>query len=203
MRIRINFSLLLGMAALLASVSSAKLAQAQSGAPADKQPRTELAIAYDFVRSNAPPDSCGCFNLNGGSATFAWPARPGHFALVADATVTHAGGISKSGYSLTMSTFTAGGRYLLPTGRSQLRPFVQGLIGVAHASGSLVEGDTPAASNSGAALAANIGGGLDLRVNRRFSLRMLDADYLLTRFDNGTNDHQNNLRLSAGVVFHF
>jgi hypothetical protein len=29
------------------------------------------------------------------------------------------------------------------------------------------------------------------------------ADYYLTRFDNGTNDHQNNLRIAVGVVVRF
>ena len=46
-------------------------------------------------------------------------------------------------------------------------------------------------------------GGLDLRVNPRFSIRLVEADYLLTTFDNGSNNHQNNLRVSAGVVIHF
>jgi hypothetical protein len=33
-------------------------------------------------------------------------------------------------------------------------------------------------------------------------VRLIDADYLLTTFDNGSNNHQNNLRISAGVVVH-
>jgi hypothetical protein len=31
----------------------------------------------------------------------------------------------------------------------------------------------------------------------------LEADNLLTTLDNGTNNHQNNLRISAGLVVHF
>jgi hypothetical protein len=31
-------------------------------------------------------------------------------------------------------------------------------------------------------------------------LRAFEADYYLTRFDNGVNDHQNNLRIAAGVI---
>jgi hypothetical protein len=42
-----------------------------------------------------------------------------------------------------------------------------------------------------------------LRANRRFSIRLIEADYLLTTVDNGSNDPQNNLRISAGVVVHF
>ena len=44
---------------------------------------------------------------------------------------------------------------------------------------------------------------IDLRASRRFAVRLIEADYLLTTFDNGTNNHQNNLRVSAGVVLHF
>jgi hypothetical protein len=34
-------------------------------------------------------------------------------------------------------------------------------------------------------------------------LTLVEADHLLTTFDNGSNNHQNNLRISAGVVIHF
>jgi hypothetical protein len=49
--------------------------------------------------------------------------------------------------------------------------------------------------------AANIGGGLDLRAGPQFSIRLVAADYLLTTFDKGSNNHQNNIRIGAGIVF--
>jgi outer membrane immunogenic protein len=94
-------------------------------------------------------------------------------------------------------------RYLPPMPHSSLQPFGQVLLGLAHSSGTLVQGSNPGAANAGAAFAANLGGGLDLRVTPRFSVRLVEADYLLTTFDNGSNNHQNNLRISAGVVIHF
>jgi hypothetical protein len=87
-------------------------------------------------------------------------------------------------------------------GHSTLQPFGQVLAGLAHSSGTLVQGSSPGAANAGAAFAAIFGGGVDLRATRRFSVRLIDADYLLTTFDNGSNNHQNNLRISAGVVVH-
>jgi hypothetical protein len=50
-----------------------------------------------------------------------------------------------------------------------------------------------------------IGGGVDYRLTNRFSLRPLQVDYLLTRFNEGTpnNQSQNNLRASTGIVIHF
>jgi hypothetical protein len=86
---------------------------------------------------------------------------------------------------------------------SPLQPFGQVLAGLAHSSGTLVQGSNPGAGNAGAAFAANLGGGLDLGATRRFSVHLIEADYLLTTFDNGSNDHQNSVRVSAGVVVHF
>ncbi len=166
-------------------------------------PRAELALGYSYLHGNAPPGGCGCFNLNGGNATFAWPLKTGRFAMVGDATIAHADGISSSGYGLTLSTYTVGARFMPPIAHWSLQPFGQALIGLAHSGGTLVQGQAAKVSNAGAAFAANLGGGLDLRLSRRFSWRVVEADYLLTTFDNGSNDHQNNLRISAGAVFHF
>jgi hypothetical protein len=47
------------------------------------------------------------------------------------------------------------------------------------------------------------GGGLDLKLTHRWGLRAGEVDYYLTRFDNGSNDHQNNLPASAGVFVRF
>jgi peptidoglycan-associated lipoprotein len=204
MRLRIThtFALLLTIAAVSTAPAVAQ-APDQAAPASDKPLRAELALDYSYLRSNAPPGSCGCFNLNGGSATFAWPVKPGSFALAGDVTVAHAGAISSTGDSLTLSTFTAGGRYLPKLGHSPVQPFGQVLIGLAHSSGTLVQGTNPGVGNPGAAFAADLGGGLDLRANRRFSLRLIDADYLVTTFDNGSNNHQNNLRISAGMVVRF
>jgi outer membrane immunogenic protein len=200
---RITF---IGKAAFLfvVLVVSTALSCAQTGKSSTQNlPRPDLAVGYSYVHSNAPVGGCGCFNLNGGSATFAWPVAAGRFALVGDITAVHAGGISSSKYSLTLSSYAAGVRYLLPFNIGPLQPFGQALVGVAHSSGSLVQGQNSPASNAAAAFAANVGGGLDLHASRRFSLRLVEADYLATGINNGSNNHQNNLRIRSGVVVHF
>jgi outer membrane immunogenic protein len=178
-------------------------AVSQQAGNANPQPRPELAAEYNFLNSNAPPGGCGCFNLNGGSATFAWPLGAGSFSLLGDVGVSHAGSITSSGYGLTLSTFTVGGRYALRLAHSRFLPYGQALAGVAHASGTLVAGSNPGATNAGAAFAGIAGGGVDFQASRRISLRLVEADYLATTFDNGGNDHQNNLRIGAGVVLSF
>ena len=202
LRNKLNFVLLLTMAAVSAAPAVAQGA-VKPAVDAGKPYRAELAVGYSYLHSNAPPGGCGCFSLNGGNATFAWPVTPGRFALVGDMTIAHAGAVTTSGDALTLATFTAGGRYLPRLGRSSLRPFGQALIGLAHSSGTLVQKPNPGAANAAAAFAANFGGGLDLRASARFSVRLFEAGYLLTTFDNGSNNHQNNIRISAGIVVHF
>ena len=51
--------------------------------------------------------------------------------------------------------------------------------------------------------ATAIGGGLDVNLNKVFSIRLIQAEYLLTKFTDGNNNTQNTVRASAGLVFHF
>ena len=197
-RNKCKFALLLAIAA----VSTAK-AVAQAAPASDVPPRTELALDYTYVHTNAPPGGCGCFNLNGGSATIAWPVRPGKYAIVADLSIGGAGKIDNTNYSLTLGSFSVGGRYQLSTGRSSFHPFAQVLVGATRATGTLVLPPNPAAPGSNLEFSAIAGGGVDLRTSRRISLRLVEADYFVTTFANGVNDHQNNLRLSSGLVIHF
>jgi outer membrane immunogenic protein len=201
MRLRINyaFALLLTIAAAFATAPCF----GQSGPATEKPLRGELAFGYSYLHSNAPPGGCGCFSLNGGNATFALPIGASRFSVVGDVTVTHSGAVTSAGDSLTLSTFMAGARYRPHFGHSRFQPFGQVLIGLAHASGSLAEGQNPASANAGAAFAGQAGGGVDLHASRRFSIRLVEADYLATEFDNGGNDHQNNVRITTGVVIHF
>jgi peptidoglycan-associated lipoprotein len=181
---------------LAAGLCSAAFADA--GGPAGP----ELALDYTYVRPNAPPDVCGCFSMNGGSLSFAQPFSGGPWSAVFDATVVHGAGISAGNFDLTLSVFTLGARYR-PWPQSSWSPFGQVLLGAAHASGTLVQGDTPAAQDGSLRFASTVGGGIDYRINRRWSIRVFEADYLLTTYSNRTDDRQNNLRISVGAAFHF
>jgi hypothetical protein len=159
----------------------------------------EVAIAYDLVGSNAPAGTCGCFILNGGSITGAFPVHTS-LSVVGQLSATHGGGIGPRNYDLTLLTFTGGIRYT-PMLHTRVKPFVQGLIGGTHASGSLVESPNPGARNAGVALAGSVGGGVDIPFRSSISIRAIEADYLPTTYDNNTSSLQNNYRISAGVVF--
>jgi outer membrane immunogenic protein len=174
--------------------TEARAARAQSGSLID------VGVDYNYVRTNLLAGGCGCFAMNGGSGRVAFNLSHS-LGIVGEVAGQHASNISSSGADLTLTSFLAGPRYRLRV-RGRFAPFVQALLGGAHASGSLAPGSSglPGSANAFAMIA---GGGLDIGFSRHIALRAFEADYYLTRFDNGVNDHQNNLRIAAGLVIRF
>jgi outer membrane immunogenic protein len=160
----------------------------------------DVGLDYNYVRSNLPAGGCGCFALNGGSGWMALNFGRS-VGIVGEIASQRASNISGSGADLTLTSFLAGPRYRR-TMAGHFGPFAQALLGGAHAGGSLAPGShgLPGSANAFAMIA---GGGLDIGLTRHIALRAFEADYYLTRFDNGVNDHQNNLRIAAGVIIRF
>lgn len=162
--------------------------------------RMELGADYSYVRSNAPPGGCGCFSMNGANGWFAYNLSRS-WAGVGEIGGEHASNIDGTTGGFTLSSYLIGTRYAWRhSGR--FVPFVQYLIGGAHGSGNL----TPALDgqpNGSNALAMSLGAGVDFELSQRWAVRMGQVDYFLTRFQNGVNHHQNNLRVSVGVAYHF
>jgi opacity protein-like surface antigen len=178
------------LAALL--LSAAAYGQGLGGA--------EVSLGYDYLRANAPPGQCGCFNMNGFSGEFATGVGHG-FSVVADLGGYHQGNVNSSGQSLWVVNYLFGPR--LSYRRSKhWTPFAQFLAGGAHGSGTLY-GTTAGASGSANAFSLSAGGGLDWNATRHLSMRLFQVEYLNTRLPNASNNIQNNLRVTAGVVFRF
>jgi len=187
------------MIPILALLLPVAAMQATPAAAAQNIPTAEVALTYNWVHSNAPPKDCGCFSMKGGSGSFAYNFTR-KWSVVGEASAESNGNVNSTGLGLTLADFLAGGRYTLRN-HSRLQPFGQVLLGAAHTSGSL----SPDQIGLGAAtsFATTAGGGVDVNLSPRIALRAIEADYFLTLLPNGTSDRQNNLRLSAGIVFRF
>ena len=74
-------------------------------------------------------------------------------------------------------------------------PFAEALFGGAHLSAS--QGSFSVTQN---AFSSALGVGVDYKASDRFSIRLIEADDLITRFGSQT---QHNARIGAGIVFHF
>jgi opacity protein-like surface antigen len=77
--------------------------------------------------------------------------------------------------------------------RGPVTPFAQALFGGAHLSGGGI-------SSNGFAM--TLGGGVDWNATPHIAIRLVQAEYLMTRFSEiDGNNQQNNARISTGVVF--
>src|SRR5204863_4052928 len=83
-------------------------------------------------------------------------------------------------------------------------PFVQELLGAAHATGTLYTvgfaaiGSTPGPVTS---FAMATGGGLDINISPSWAIRAFQAEWLFSRLPNGAANRQHNLRLTTGLVW--
>jgi outer membrane immunogenic protein len=156
-----------------------------------------IGANYTYLHTNVVP-GCDCFSMNGGGAQVEYGLRP-HLSLLGDFTATHEGGITPDHYDLTQFTFAGGIRYRPAISFHRIQPFGDLLFGAAYTTGSLSPNNTGFGSST--AFAFQTGGGVELRLSRRWTLVPVQADYLLTTFSNGADNHQNDLRISAGLLF--
>lgn len=180
---------------LLAGAVSAPTARAQ----AERSP-FEAGINYNYVRANGPPGSCQCFSMNGGNIWAGVRLFDG-FSAVGEFSGQFTNDANGTGEDLTLYSYLFGPRYTV--GKSdRWQPFAQVLLGGAHASGTFEPGLT-GGSGSFNSFAMVAGGGLDVTLTNHIGLRAGEIDYYLTRFPNGVNGRQNNLRVAAGLIFRF
>jgi hypothetical protein len=167
-------------------------------ARAQENSKVDIFAGYSYLRENPATGGVNSFNLNGGSASVAYNATR-WLSGVADFGGYTNGNILNSHTSGTLSTYLFGPRVNFRNS-TRFTPFAQALFGVAHASASIA-----GTSSSDNAFASAFGGGLDVSVSRHLAVRPFQVDYLLTRFNEGTGNaqNQNNLRVSTGVVVRF
>jgi opacity protein-like surface antigen len=90
----------------------------------------------------------------------------------------------------------------------RLTPFGHALLGLsrvhqrgtATTTGPLMGTTTFSFNDTDTGFAMGLGGGLDVTITRSVALRLIQADYLMTRLN---GDSQNNARVSVGFVFRF
>jgi len=202
MRFIIGISLLAATAFLLPIVLEA---QQQPAAAVASPPEFDLAFTYSAQRSNIVNTGNIFWPESGGTAELSALLSHG-FGLAANLGGAHASNIVP-GVDLTMITATFGPRYtwshaLGGDREKRIRFFGQALVGVSFGMDS--EFPFPSGVKSSAhCFALQVGGGVDLALWRHVALRPLQADWLRTEFPNFTTGVQNNMRLSAGIVFRF
>jgi hypothetical protein len=165
-----------------------------------RERQLEVGIGYLGTVSNAPPGTCGCFVLDGGFADVALPITHRWSADV-ELAGGHAGTVADTTRGLSVVTLLAGPRWEAPMG-SRWSVYGEVLFGAARGFDAVFEG-TSAFNDTATAFAFEAAGGVDLRLSKKMSVRVLRLDYFQSALPNGADDRQRNLRFGSGVVFHF
>ena len=139
------------------------------------QDRAEVFGGYQYFRPDGGP------NMNGWNGALTGNFNK-NFGITADFSGTYGSGLS-------FYTYTFGPKVTanLPV----IKPFVHALFGAARLSGG-------GASTTG--FDTMVGGGLDVG-HGHLAFRVIQADWMLTRFSGFTN--KNNFRASTGLVLRF
>jgi hypothetical protein len=162
-----------------------------------------LTYTYKIAKISTTADR---FQIQGGSVdgVFWLGGKVRNLGLAFDLDGETASNITP-GVNLSQITFVAGPRYTLWRAQgSEHRPgfniFGEGLGGVVHASNSVFPTSTFFTSSANS-FSVQLGGGIDLPLSQRLGLRLIQADYILTKLPNANNDLQGDVRLSGGITF--
>jgi hypothetical protein len=148
-------------------------------------PRVEIFGGYSNLYANFSNSS---FDMNGANFSVqenlnSW------FGGVLDFS-THFG--TENGLKTNTQTLSYGPVFSYRKNKT-IVPFAHATVGAERGGANFLEISQPETR-----IAVLAGGGLDINVTPRVALRLIQADYLLTRFSSARQD---NLRLSAGLVF--
>lgn len=178
--------------------------QAKAASSSSSHPAADLFFGYSFVRFNPNAGVKENFNLHGAIAAIAgnvnrWFSVVGDFGFYTIRSLPP--GVKAKAY-----TYMFGPQFSHRGER--WTPFAHALFGAARISNVTISG-TPTGSLffnapfSQNAFATALGGGVDLNFNKHLGWRLFQGEYLLTKFHDGTDNSQNNFRLSTGLVVHF
>jgi outer membrane immunogenic protein len=181
--------IVLGLGVQLLSHASAN-AQALASAT---ELHVDVAGGFTVIHANEGPANCGCFFMYGGSGELA-VTNSHNISFVTNVGYTSQTNINNNDRNLALLTVLEGVRYTRDHGQ-RITPFGQAMIGIAHT-------DTNYRIDNGITrAAAAVGGGVAIHLTHRLSFRPAEVEYLFSSVPNGQNNFQNQLRMTAGVVF--
>ena len=182
---------------LCVSLLAVLLLSAVSAYAQENAPKADVFAGYSYVQANPGVTGVDSFHLHGGNASAGYNITS-WLGGVADFGGYTNGNILNTHTSGTFSTYLFGPRVSYRR-YSRITPFGQVLFGAAHANAAAF-----GTSNTQNAFAMTAGG-VDYKLLDHFAIRPFQAEYLMTRFREGTlgTRDQNNFRVSTGFVVRF
>ncbi len=160
---------------------------------AQKAPKAEIFGGYSYLHADDDDDG---LDLHGWNASAAINFTK-YAGIVADFSGHYDTATLSPGVRADLSAylFLVGPRFTYRE-HKVLQPFGHVLLGAARSHTSTF-GTLGRVKFDDSAFAMAVGGGLDAKVHDRLAVRLFQADYVLTRFN---DDSQHNFRLSTGLV---
>ena len=183
-------------------VMAAASAQSAPQRASERNLPDALDVSVTYTASYAGLSSgSNNFWLQGGSAELSARVWRG-LSEAANVTGLHTAD-SGNGVPVNVVTATFGPRYTWVhngASRRDVQVFGEFLVGIASGfSGYYPEAG--GATDSATSLALLGSGGVDYKLNRRLTLRLVQVNWLRTQLPNASTNVQNNLTLGAGIVF--
>ncbi len=154
-------------------------------------PKAEIFGGYSFVHAGVNTNTR--LNVNGWTA-----AATGNISRLLGITVdvSQQFGTFNSSTDYEFRSFLVGPHFAYRK-HEKFTPFAHFLIGDARYGSRLIP-DNPSLRYHENALAIAVGGGVDVHLKSIVAVRIIQADYYMTKF---SRDTQNDLRLGFGIVF--
>jgi hypothetical protein len=183
--------------------------------------KVEATVVYSYMRFVPQNNNViQSFSLNGGGGSMAYFFNSlfaikgelnGYASQTRNFTIpsTYCAGSCTGNVQGNLFTYNVGPELKFRT--SHFEPFVDAMFGGAHSNvfGNLktdCTGCSYAKNPNNNAFDFIIGGGIDVPLSPKISIRPAEFDYVLTRFGNGLtsgNNNQSNFRFQAGLQFRF
>jgi hypothetical protein len=164
------------------AVLCALLPLACSTALAQNFPKVEASAGYSYTRFH--PASGVAANCNGGYGSFT-----GNFTNWLG--VTGGVDVCRVSSGSNAATYMIGPKFAYRK-CCRVTPFANALLGGVH-----VTPGFPSVAGAANAFAFKAGGGVDISITCLVAIRVIEADYLLTRLN---SNNQGNFRLNVGIV---
>jgi opacity protein-like surface antigen len=195
-------------------IVAALLLMAAGTVAAQDFPKVETSPAFMYIRTAPVGGGTQDFNCAGGGGTFAYNLSS-MLGIAADMDACKIFSLSNAygiGTQVSGSQFTyLFGPRLTLRNSSKFTPFFEASFGGDHLSLKCNSNSTCAgATFSANAFAMAVGGGFDIKLTSKISLRPVQAEYWYTRFGNDCsfeecngNNNQNSFRLKSGIVINW
>jgi len=206
MKTTVRSSVMLAATLGLALLSGVGQSSGAGSAAIPATDKFDLGLTYTYKLAKISNLSGSSFGIQGGSVDGVYwlGEKVPNLGLAFDFNGETASDI-KPGVDLNQFAFVAGPRYTLWHDKRKSHGanlYGEVLGGYVHAYDSVFPSSAKVESSANS-FALQGGGGFNLPLKKSLDLRLIEADYILTKLPNASDDIQSDLRLSAGIVFRF